>query len=85
MRGPGSGRHWGCWGATVEDGLTLDISKLVRDRNIRPGKWLSGTLRWRRVASGEEVASIGYEVATQGTEACATKAATIHRTGGFSG
>jgi hypothetical protein len=36
MGGSGSGRHWGCGRATVEDGLSLDINKLVRDGNIRP-------------------------------------------------
>ncbi len=61
MGGPGSGRHWGCGRATVEDGFTLDINKLVRDGYIRPGGCCSGTLRWTRVASGEEVGSIGYE------------------------
>jgi hypothetical protein len=39
----------------------LGINKLVRDGNIRPGQWRSGTLTWRRVPSGEEVGSIGYE------------------------
>ena len=61
MGGPGSGRYWGSGKATVADGLTLDINKLVRDGNIRPGQWCSGTLTWRRVSSGEEVGSIGYE------------------------
>ena len=31
MGGLGSGRYSGCGKATVEDGLTLDINKLVRD------------------------------------------------------
>ncbi len=61
MGGSGSGRHWGCGRVTVEDGFTLDINKLIRDGNIRPGQWCSGTLRWTRVARGEEVGSIGYE------------------------
>ena len=61
MGGLGSGRFWRYGGATVEDGLTLDINKLVRDRNIRPGEWRSGTLTWRRVPSGEEVGNICYE------------------------
>ncbi len=61
MGGSGSGRHWGCGRATVEDGFTLDINKLVRDGNIRPGRWCSGTLRWTHVASGEKVGSISYE------------------------
>ena len=29
--------------------------------SARPGQWCSGTLRWRRVPSGEEVGNIGYE------------------------
>ena len=62
MGGLGSGRHWGCGKATVEDGLTLDINKLVRDGNIRPAGWCSGTLTWRRVSSGKEIGNIGYEV-----------------------
>ncbi len=61
MGGSGSGRHWGCGRTTVEDGLTLDINKLVREGKIRPGGWCSGSLRWRRVSSGEQVGSIGYE------------------------
>ncbi len=61
MGGPGSGRHWGCGRTTVEDGLTLDINKLVWDGNIQPGGWCSGTITWRRVSSGEKIGSIGYE------------------------
>ncbi len=61
MGGSGSGRQWGCGRATVEDGLSLDIDKLIRDGNIRPEQWCSGTLRWTRVSSGEEVGSISYE------------------------
>ncbi len=61
MGGPGSGRHWGSGKSTVEDGLTLDINNLVRDGNIRPGKWCWGTLTWRRVPSGDEIGSIGYQ------------------------
>jgi hypothetical protein len=52
----------------VEDGLTLDINKLVRDGNIRSGVWCKGTLSWTRVASGVEVGSIGYEANL--TDAC---------------
>ena len=61
MGGLGSGRYSGCGKATVEDGLTLDINKLVREGIIRPGQWCSGTRRWTWVATGEEVGSIGYE------------------------
>ena len=62
MGGLGSGRYSGCGKATVEDGLTLDINKLVRDWQLRPGSWYAGTLRWTRLSTGEEVATIGYEV-----------------------
>ena len=62
MGGPGSRRRWGCGRATIESGLALDINKLVRDGNMRPGEWCSGSLRWTRVSSGIEVGSIGYEV-----------------------
>ncbi len=61
MGGLGSGRHWGCGRPTVEEGLTLDINKLIRDGFIGPGALSLGTLRWTRVASGKEVGSIGYE------------------------
>jgi hypothetical protein len=39
MGGAGSGRHCGFGRTTVEDGLTLDINKLVREGNIWPGTW----------------------------------------------
>ena len=61
MGGPGSGRHWGGGKSTVEDGLTLDINKLVRDGSIRPGEWCWATLTWRSVPSGDEIGSIGYQ------------------------
>ena len=61
MGGLGSGRHWGSGKSTVEDGLTLDINKLVRDGYIQRGAWVSGTLTWRRVSSGDEIGNIGYE------------------------
>lgn len=62
MGGSGSGRYWGSGKATVEESLTLDINKLVRDGQLRPGSWYAGTLRWTRLSTGEEVATIGYEV-----------------------
>jgi hypothetical protein len=46
---------------TVESGLTLDINRLLRQRNIVPGNHVSGRLIWSNTATGKEVASIGYE------------------------
>jgi hypothetical protein len=68
MGGYGSGR-WGYGGKgdakdLVEDCLTLDISRLVRDGVVRPLLSRVGGLSWSR--RGQEVASIRYEVsATQ--------------------
>jgi hypothetical protein len=59
MGGYGSGRQGGR--PTVESGLTLDINRLLRQRNILPGKHVSGSLKWSYVHSGEKTASIGYE------------------------
>jgi hypothetical protein len=54
MGGFGSGRHGER--PTVENGLTLDINRLIRQQCIVPGNHLAGTLTW-----GNNVASIGYE------------------------
>jgi hypothetical protein len=58
MGGYGSGNHGGR--STIEDGLVLDLNKLIRDRLFRPGTW-SGSLVWSQLDSGRVVASIGYE------------------------
>jgi len=62
MGGYGSGQ-WYRWStrSVIEDGLTLDLYRLIRQNNIRPGAWTSGTLNWSVVDTGEHVASIGYE------------------------
>ncbi|WP_417798906.1 hypothetical protein [Terasakiella pusilla] len=62
MGGYGSGLYYR-WGAkqTVEDGLTLDLNKLIRDRSIKSGIRWQGTLIWTSTRTGEKVASIGYE------------------------
>lgn len=62
MGGSGSGSYWR-WNSkqTVEDGLTLDLCKLIRQRLVIPGQHVSHTLIWSRVSDGEKVASIGYE------------------------
>jgi hypothetical protein len=59
MGGFGSGR---CGGRpTIESGLTLDINRLLRHRNIVPGDQCFGSLKWRNVATGEDVGSVSYE------------------------
>lgn len=62
MGGMGSGK-WYRWGAgpVVEDGLTLDLNRLVRQGLVGP-QGGGGTLAWSKVRSGEYVASIGYNV-----------------------
>jgi hypothetical protein len=46
----------------VENGLILDLSRLIRMKDVIPGKAVSGSLNWTNVYNGERVASIGYEV-----------------------
>jgi hypothetical protein len=59
MGGYGSGRSGG--GPTVEDGLAINLSKLLKDKLIEPNtsRW-NATLIWRNVRTGEETARIGY-------------------------
>ncbi|WP_417790327.1 hypothetical protein [Terasakiella pusilla] len=61
MGGMGSGSYYR-WNSkqTVEDGLTLDLNKLIRDGSIKPGLAWQGTLVWTNTRTGEQVASIGY-------------------------
>ena len=59
MGGCGSGRSGGP--ATTEDGLSLSLSKLLRDRLFRPGCAWAGSLIWTNTTTGEQVGSIGYE------------------------
>lgn len=59
MGGYGSGRYGGR--PTVEDGLTLDLAKLLRDRLFRPGQVCGGSLIWTNTRTGERVGSIGYQ------------------------
>ncbi len=53
-----SGNHGGR--PTVEDGLTLNLAKLLRDRLFRPGQSWGGSLVWTNTRTGERVGSIGY-------------------------
>jgi hypothetical protein len=59
MGGYGSGRSGGR--PTVEDGLTLNLPRLFKDGWLKPGAWTSGALRWTRVSTGEETASIRFQ------------------------
>jgi len=59
MGGYGSGRSGGR--PTTEDGLTLSLSKLLRDRLFRPGGAWAGSIVWTNTTTGERVGSIGYE------------------------
>lgn len=61
MGGYNSGRSGGR--PTVEGSLTLDLSKLMRDRALRPGHSDAGTLSWHNVATGERTSSIRYAAA----------------------
>ncbi len=45
----------------MEAGFALDINALLRNRHLRPGQWVQGTLRWTEVSTAREVASLGYE------------------------
>jgi hypothetical protein len=66
MGGPNSGNryHWWRHGkkTTVEDCLTLDINRLVRDTNLQAGIWARGSWRWT-YRSGKSF-SVDYEVET---------------------
>ena len=66
MGGYGSGRHGG--GPVVESGLTLDINRLLRQRNFLPGRHVAGVLSWSYAHSGEKTASIGYEASLMSPE-----------------
>jgi len=66
MGGYGSGRYTGM--PAVEDGFTLDLNRLIRQKNILPGSHVSGTLTWTNTRSGKEVGSIGYEAAMRPRE-----------------
>lgn len=59
MGGSGSGFN-GTRKAAVEDGLTLDISSLVRKGALIPGKWTRGRWSWNYPGK-EPHAHIGYE------------------------
>jgi len=53
----------------VENGLTLDLNRLLRDKLVLPGQHVRGTLTWNRTSNGKRIASIGYEADLQNHEA----------------
>jgi hypothetical protein len=59
MGGYGSGRSTGR--PTTESGLTLTLSKLLRDGLFRRGCVGAGSLIWTNTRTGEQIGSIGYE------------------------
>jgi len=59
MGGLGSGRSGGR--PTTQDGLTLSLSTLLRDRLFRSGCGQSGSITWTSTATGEQVGSVSYE------------------------
>jgi hypothetical protein len=59
MGGYGSGRSGGR--PTTDNGLTLSLSKLMRDRLFRPGCAWGGSIVWTYTSTGERIGSIGYE------------------------
>ena len=59
MGGIGSGNHGGK--PTVEDGLVLDLSRLIRQGTFKPGQRWGGSIVWTEVNSGRQVGTIGYE------------------------
>ncbi len=66
MGGRGSG-SWYRWDkkTKLDEGLKLNINKLIRDGYFSPRGWTSGTLKWTNTRTKEHYASIGYEVDTR--------------------
>ena len=58
MGGYGSGRSGGR--PTVEDGLTLNLNKLIRERTFCPNQERSGSIVWTNPVTGERTAWISY-------------------------
>lgn len=63
MGGWGSGRRW-LTKTTVEECLTLDINRLVKDGLLYADIDTSGTLTWRNTRTGKEVAQCAFGVNT---------------------
>ena len=54
---------------TVEDCLTLNVDKLVRNRVLYSGLHSYGTLTWTNTAIGKKISSCGYEVNSESPSA----------------
>ncbi|MEH6476222.1 MAG: hypothetical protein V7727_11060 [Sneathiella sp.] len=46
---------------TVEEALTLNLSRLIKQGSIVPGKHVKGQLTWTSSRTGDVTATIGYE------------------------
>lgn len=79
MGGRGSGRSGGR--PAVEDALALDLSKLLRDRLIRPGTTIVSSLHWRNTCTGTEIASISYTCTMAGDAGSFTAEYVVTRRG----
>ena len=65
MGGQGSGQWIRPYGKDTTEGvLTLSVHKIGREGLLQLQLHASGTLTWRKVATGEQMASCGYEVHT---------------------
>ncbi len=62
----GSGRSYP-WDKkdTVEDCRALDVNKLTRDKLLKAGQWVSGSLTRANTRTGEQVSSLGFEADTR--------------------
>lgn len=65
MGGEGSG-NWYRWDkkTKLDEGLKLNINKLVRDGLFPSRGWTTGTLEWTYTRTKEHYAGIGYEINT---------------------
>ena len=63
MGGYGSGRSGGR--STVEDGLTLNLNKLIRERTFCPNQERRGSIAWTNSVTGERTAWISYRAALE--------------------
>jgi hypothetical protein len=59
MGGTGSGNYGGR--PTIENALKLDLHHLIRNRSVRLGATVTGSLTWTDTSSGQQRAAIGYK------------------------
>ncbi|BEQ14433.1 hypothetical protein FAK_14990 [Desulfoferula mesophila] len=78
LGGLGSGRILGGGGITVEDCLTLDVNKLVRDGLVGVGH-RAGTLVWTQRGTGEKVGAVSYEILNNGPNDVRLRLTYTHR------